>query len=91
MKDYGLIISLWKINNSIRKIAAGPGDEYTNVWLLNYPYLKNYYKIKVIDLSKQQTLDADQKVMEQINFIANLYWDGNTTMLFILKEVKETT
>ena len=26
-----------------------------------------------IDLSKQQTLDADQKVIEQINFTANLY------------------
>ena len=37
MKDCRLIISLWKINNSIRKIAAGRGDEYTNVWLLNYP------------------------------------------------------
>ena len=90
MKDCGLIISLWKINNSIRKIAAVRGDEYTNVWLLNYPYLKNYYKMIAIDLSKQQTLDADQKVIEQINFTANLYWDGNTTMLFILKEVKET-
>ena len=43
-----------------------------------------------IDLSKQRTLDAYQKVIEQINFTANLYWDGNTTMLFILKEVKET-
>ena len=91
MKDCGLIISLWKINNSIRKIPDGPGDEYRNVWLLNYPYLKNYYKMIAIDLSKQRTLDADQKVIEQINFTANLYWDGNTTMLFILKEVKETT
>ena len=43
-----------------------------------------------IDLSKQQGLDADPRAIQQINFTANLDKDGNTTMLFIIEEAKET-
>ena len=43
-----------------------------------------------IDLSKQQTLDADPKSRQQINFSANLDRDGNTTIFFIAKEAEET-
>ena len=43
-----------------------------------------------IDLSKQQTLDADQRAIQQINFTANLNRQGNTTMFFIIEEAKET-
>ena len=43
-----------------------------------------------IDLSKQQALDADPKAIQQINFIANLDRQGNTTMFFIIEEAKET-
>ena len=39
-----------------------------------------------IDLRKQKTLDADLKVIKQINFTRNL--DGNTTF-FIIEEVKK--
>ena len=42
------------------------------------------------DLSKQQTLDADPKSRQQINFSANLDRDGNTTIFFIAKEAEET-
>ena len=35
-----------------------------------------------IDLSEQQVLDADPKAIQQINFIANLYQDRNTAMVF---------
>ena len=35
-----------------------------------------------IDLSKQQAYDADPRAIQQINFIANLDRDGNTTMFF---------
>ena len=44
-----------------------------------------------IDLSKQQALDADLKVMQQINFTENLSreWNANTTMFLIIEEVKE--
>ena len=43
-----------------------------------------------IDLSKQQVLDADPRAIQQINFTANLDRAGNTTMFFIIEEVKET-
>ena len=44
----------------------------------------------VVDLSKQQALDADPKAIQQINFTANLDRAGNTTMFFIIEEAKET-
>ena len=44
----------------------------------------------VVDLSKQQALDADRKAIQQINFTANLDRAGNTRICFILKEGKET-
>ena len=43
-----------------------------------------------IDLSKQQVLDADPRVIQQINFKTNLDRDGNTRIYFILEEAKET-
>ena len=41
-------------------------------------------------LSKQQALDADPKAIQQISFTANLDWEENTTMFFIIEEAKET-
>ena len=43
-----------------------------------------------IDLSKQQTLDADPRKIQQINFTANLDRAGNKTIFFIVKQEKET-
>ena len=43
-----------------------------------------------IDLSKQEALDADPKITQRINFTGNLDREGNTTMVFIIEEVKET-
>ena len=67
---------------NIRKNATGRGDDYN--------YFKNYYKIKTIDLSKQQVLDDNPKAREQINFTGNLDLGGQTAMQFIIEEVKET-
>ena len=39
--------------------------------MLDYSYFKDHYKIIVIDLSKHQALDADPRVIQQINFTAN--------------------
>ena len=41
-------------------------------------------------MSKQQALDADPRVTQQINFTANLDRAGNTRIHFILEEAKET-
>ena len=43
-----------------------------------------------MDLSKQHTLDADPKSIQQINFTGNLDRAGNTTMWFIIEEAKDT-
>ena len=43
-----------------------------------------------IDSSKQQALDADTKVVQQINFTASLERDRNTTMFFIIEEAIKT-
>ena len=76
--------------DNIRKIATGQGDEYTTGCLLDYPYFENTYKMIVVDLSKQQALDADPRAIQQINFTANLDSAGNTRVYFILEEAKET-
>ena len=44
----------------------------------------------VVDLSRQQAVDADCKAIQQINFTANLDRAGNTRICFILEEAKET-
>ena len=77
------------IYENIRKVATGKGDDYTTGCLLNYQYIKDYYKMIAIDLSKQQALDADPRAIQQINFIGNLDRAGNTRIYFILEEAKE--
>ena len=85
--------------DNIPKIAIDQGDDYTTGRLLGYNYSNEHYKMKAIDLRKQQTLDADPKVIQQINFTGNLNRgkniDGedtndNTTMFIIIEEAKET-
>ena len=39
-----------------------------------------------IDLRKQQALEADPKVIQQINFTENLQRAGNAKMFFITEE-----
>ena len=70
-------------------MATRQGYGYTTVCLLDYHYLKNYYKMIAIDLSRQQELDADPKAIQQINFTGNIDRPGKTTMLFIIEEAKE--
>ena len=49
--------------DSIKKIATGQGDDYTTGCFQGYNYLKKYYKMIEIDLSKQKALDAYPKVI----------------------------
>ena len=67
---------------NIRKIATGQGDDQI--------YFNNYYEMIAVDLSKKNALDVDPKVIQQINFSANLDRAGNTRFYFILEEGKET-
>ena len=44
----------------------------------------------IVNLSKQETLDADPNAVQKINFTANLDRAGNSRIYFILEEAKET-
>ena len=71
-------------------LLAKKRDDYTAVCLLDFSYVKQNFRLIETDLSKQQTPDDDPKATQQINFTGILDQAGNTTMFFILKEVKET-
>ena len=43
-----------------------------------------------IDIRKPPAVDADPKVIQQINFTGNLDITGQATMLFIIEKVKTT-
>ena len=68
---------------------TGQGYDYTTRCLLVYPYFKKYCKLITVDLSKQQTLDADPKAIQQINFTRNRDRAESSTMFFIIEKVKE--
>ena len=50
--------------DNIRKTAVGQGDDYTTGFLFDYNYFNNYYKMIAINLSKEQTLDADLEAIQ---------------------------
>ena len=87
--DQPINIELTTYENT-KKIATGKWDDYTTSCFLDYSYFKEKYKVTVIDLRKQQALDVDSRVIQQINFAANLDRTRTTTMFFIIKEAKET-
>ena len=84
------IKSMTKTYENIRKITTGQGDDYTTGFLLDYSYFNENYKMIATDLSKQQALDAHPRVIQQINFTANLDRDDSATVLFIIELAKET-
>ena len=64
------------INDSIKqydeigKISTGQGDDYTTGYLLDFAYFEKNYRLIAADLSKQKTLDAGSRTIQQIIF----YW-----------------
>ena len=69
-------------------IDISRNNEYTTGNLLDYDYFKNYYKLIAIDLSKQQVLQENEDLIQQINFIGKLEEAAN---VFIIIEKKENT
>ena len=63
-------------------------NEYTTGNLLDYDYFKKHYKLIAIDLSKQQVLQENEDLIQQINFIGKLEEAAN---VFIIIEKKEKT
>ena len=68
-------------------IDISKNDEYTTGNLLDYDYFRKY-KLIAIDLSKQQVLQENEDLIQQINFIDILDIDAN---VFIIIEKKEHT
>ena len=67
-------------------IDISRNNEYTTGNLLDYYYLKKYYKLIAIDLSKQQILQENEDLIQQINFIGRLEEASN---VFIIIEKKK--
>ena len=53
----------------IRKLTTGPGEYYTNGYLLDYDNIRNHYRLIAVDLRKQKELDADRKAFQQKQFL----------------------
>ena len=64
-------------------IDISRNNEYTTGNLLDYDYFKRYYKLITIDLSKQQVLQENEDLIQQINFIGRLTEAAN---VFTTKE-----
>ena len=97
VKDYNVIIdklalfdlSIKTEEESYEKIRdISRNNEYTTGNLLDYDYFKKYYKLIAIDLSKQQVLQENEDLIQQINFIGRLTEAAN---VFIIIDKKEHT
>ena len=69
-------------------IDISRNNEYTTGNLLDYDYLKRNYKLIAIDLRKQQVLQENEDLIQQINFIGKL---EEAASVFIIIEKKENT
>ena len=69
-------------------IDISRNNEYTTDNLLDYDYFKKHYKLIAIDLSKQQVLQENEDLIQQINFIGRLTEAAN---IFIISKKKENT
>ena len=95
VKDYNIIIdklTFFDLPIKTEKeayekiIDISRNNEYTTGNLLDYDYFKKYYKLIAIDLSKQQLLQENEDLIQQINFIGKLEEAAN---VFIIIEKKE--
>ena len=97
VKDFNVIINKFAFFDLPIKAEEGAyekiidisrNNEYATGSLLDYDYFKNYYKLIAIDLSKQQVLQENEDLIQQINFIGRLEEAAN---VFIIIEKKEHT
>ena len=97
VKDYNVIIDKLAFFDlpikteeeaSEKIIDITRNNEYTTGNLLDYDYFKKYHKLIAIDLSKQQVLQENEDLIQQINFIGRLTEAAN---VFIIIEKKEKT
>ena len=97
IKDYNVIIDklaffdlpLKTEEEAYEKVIdISRNNEYTTGNLLDYDYFKKHYKLIAIDSSKQQVLQENEDLIQQINFIGRL---ENAANIFIIIGKKENT
>ena len=71
----------------LKKVMIGKGEDHTTGSLLDYDYLKKFYKLVAADLSKQKELDADPRAIQQIEFKYML--ETNSTIYWVLERSKK--
>ena len=87
----------------IKKLTTRLGEDYATGCLLDYDYIKNYYRLIAVHLSRQKELDGDPKAIQQIELVGQLKKlnaNDNATdagnnyqsmfVLTILEKIKET-
>ena len=57
--------------------------------MLDYNYFKEYYKMRAIDLSKQQELDSDPKAVQKVTVTFTVNLEQQATIVFTIEEAKE--
>ena len=62
-------------------IDISRSNEYITGNLLDYDYFKIYYKLIAINLSKQQVLQENEDLIQQINFIGRLEAAANVSII----------
>ena len=96
VKDYNVIINKLAFfdlpikteEEAYEKIIdISRNNEYTTGNILDYDCFKKYYKLIAIDLSKQQVLQENEDLIQQINFIGRL----EEAAVFIIIEKKDHT
>ena len=90
VKDYNVIIdklaffdlSIKTEEEAYEKIIdISRNNGYTTVNLLDYDYFKKHYKLIAIDLRKQQVLQENEDLIQQINFIGRLEQAANVFII----------
>ena len=86
------IIDLIKQYDEVKKVSTRHADDYTTGSLLDYAYFKDNYRLIAVDLSKQKSLDADPRAIQQIVFQGVVGGENNTKIRLytILEKSKET-
>ena len=79
---------LIKQYDEIRTISTGQRDDYTTACLLDFAYFFKKYRSIAANLSKQKTLDADSRAIQQIIFTGKT--DNTIRVYYILEQSKET-
>ena len=97
VKDYNVVIdklaffelSIKTEEEAYEKIIdISRNNEYTTGNLLDYDYFKKFYKLIAIDLSKQQVLQENEDLIQQINFTGKLEEAAN--VFIIIKKTENT-